>query len=250
MALNAGAFGFLVVNGQTLLHMSTWSVSFETETDTVSSFGLKTAESLVGISSWTAEASGACDFSSNSGQSQLVQAAQNKEMVQFVFGLNRAITSTDLTNASYFQGNCYITGLDVDQDVEGKAEISISLTGSGDLTLFPTTPTLDAPIIFSPVINDTTPTVVTSLRPIISGTAEPSATLTLTSATGDPVKTFATTTLKSYERNFVINSSDYSTPLTQSTTLELKLTQTVPNGGTSSVSFKLNTQNATDPQGA
>lgn len=248
MALNAGAFGFLVVNGQTLLHMSTWSVSFETETDTVSSFGLKTAESLVGISSWTAEASGACDFSSNSGQSQLVKAAQNKEMVQFIFGLNRAITATDLTNATYFQGNCYITGLDVDQDVEGKAEISISLTGSGDLTLVPTTPTLDAPIIFSPVVNNTTPTVVTSLRPIISGTAEPTATLKLTSDDDGPTTTYATTTIAAYERNFIINT--YTTPLTQSETLALRLTQSLPDGSTSSVSFKLNTQNATDSQGA
>lgn len=246
MGLNAGAFGFLVVNGQTLLHMSEWSVSYETETEDVPSFGLKTAESLVGISSWSAEASGACDFSSNSGQSQLVQAAQNKEMIQFVFGLKRELTATDLTNATYFQGNCYITGLDVDQDVEGKAEISISLTGSGDLTLFPTTATLDAPVIFSPKIDNTTPTVVTSLRPIISGTAEPNATLTLTDETPGTT-TFATVTLKADERNFAI--STYTVPLTQSATLALKLTQTVPNGGTSSVSFKLNTQNATDPQG-
>lgn len=245
MGLNAGAFGFLVVNGQTLLHMSEWSVSYETETEDVPSFGLKTAESLVGISSWSADASGACDFSSNSGQRLLYQAVTNKELVQFVFGLKRELTATDLTNATYFQGNCYITNFEATQDVEGKAEISISLTGSGDLTLFPTTATLDAPVIFSPKIDNTTPTVVTSLRPIISGTAEPNATLTLTDVTPGTT-TFATTTLKADERNFVI--STYTTPLTQSATLELKLTQTVPNGGTSSVSFKLNTQNATDPQ--
>lgn len=244
MGLNAGAFGFLVVNGQTLLHMSEWSISYETETEDVPSFGLKTAESLVGVSSWTADASGACDFSSNSGQRLLYQAAINKELVQFVFGLKRELTATDLTNATYFQGNCYITNFEPSQDVEGKAEISISLTGSGDLTLFPTTATLDAPVIFSPVVNNTTPTVVTSLRPIISGAAEPNATLTLTDVTPGTT-TFATTTLKADERNFVI--STYTAPLTQSATLELKLTQTVPNGGTSSVSFKLNTQNATDP---
>ena len=246
MGLNAGAFGFLVVNGQTLLHMSEWSISYETETEDVPSFGLKTAESLVGISSWTADASGACDFSSNSGQRLIYQAVTNKELVQFVFGLKRELTATDLTNATYFQGNCYITSFETTQDVEGKAEISISLTGSGDLTLFPTTATLDAPVIFSPKIDNTTPTVVTSLRPIISGTAEPNATLTLTDETPGTT-TFATVTLKADERNFAI--STYTAPLTQSATLALKLTQTVPNGGTSSVSFKLNTQNATDPQG-
>lgn len=246
MGLNAGAFGFLVVNGQTLLHMSEWSVSYETETEDVPSFGLKTAESLVGISTWSADASGACDFSSNSGQRLIYQAVTNKELVQFVFGLKRELTATDLTNATYFQGNCYITNFEATQDVEGKAEISISLTGSGDLTLFPTTASLDAPVIFSPKIDNTTPTVVTSLRPIISGTAEPSATLTLTDETPGTT-TFATVTLNADERNFAI--STYTAPLTQSATLALKLTQTVPNGGTSSVSFKLNTQNATDPQG-
>lgn len=248
MGLNAGAFGFLVVNGQTLLHMSEWSISYETETEDVPSFGLKTAESLVGISSWTADASGPCDFSSNSGQRLLYQAVTNKELVQFVFGLKRELTATDLTNATYFQGNCYITNFETSQDVEGKAEISISLTGSGDLTLFPKTATLDDPVIFSPKLDDTTPTVVTSLKPIISGTAEPNATLTLTNATGEPTETFATTTLNADERNFVIDKDKYSKALTQSATLALKLTQTVPNGGTSSISFKLNTQNATEPK--
>lgn len=135
MALYQGVTGKLALGQDSaetyLAHMTSWSVDFSTSIDETPFFGgSKTEEGYTektpGAKSWTASADGAADFATDSGQRELMTKYLNQEPVVGTFYLNAETA---------IQGEAYIESLSISHSADGKAEISISLSGNGAPTM-------------------------------------------------------------------------------------------------------------------
>ncbi|MFT3951179.1 MAG: phage tail tube protein [Oscillospiraceae bacterium] len=115
----------------TVAHMASWSVELTKELIDVASFGLDYKERVPSIKDWTASSDGAADFATTSGQKDLVQAFEDGAVLEATFYLDAT---------TFFKGDCFIESLSIEHAADGKADVSISLSGSGGVTLtVPTT---------------------------------------------------------------------------------------------------------------
>lgn len=89
-----GAYGFLKIGGESLLHMGNWGIEMSNEITDVVSFGEKYREKIAAIGEWSASASGTCDLGSPAKQRLLYNAMRDKTLVQFIFGLDSTVDPT------------------------------------------------------------------------------------------------------------------------------------------------------------
>ncbi|MTI95386.1 MAG: hypothetical protein FH749_07840 [Firmicutes bacterium] len=106
--------------------MSTWSVELTKTMVEARHFGQTSAENKPGLKSWSASADGSADFADDSGQKKLLDAYNNGTPVEAYFYI---------TSELFLSGTAYIESLSISDDADGKADISISLTGTGDAEL-------------------------------------------------------------------------------------------------------------------
>lgn len=107
-------------------HMSGWNLELSRDIAEVVSFGSTSKEKIPGIKDWKADADGTADFSTGSGQNDLLTAYENGTKLTFGFYLD---------GTKYFTGDAYIESLSISHDAEGVAEISISVSGTGGVVL-------------------------------------------------------------------------------------------------------------------
>lgn len=127
--LYTGITGKITLGEDLIAHIANFSLEVSSEIVEVVSFGSKFKEKVPSILDWTADADGAADFASNSKQKELWDAMNNQTLLDFGFYLNET---------TYMKGQGYIESLSIDNAADGNAEISISVAGSGAVTL--TTP--------------------------------------------------------------------------------------------------------------
>jgi len=114
-----------------IAHMTNWSVDLSMGIDETAFFGGSASqegftEKTPGVKSWTASADGATDFDSTSGQRALIEAYSNQQLIEATFYLDE---DTGL------QGEAYIESLTISHAADGKAEISIGLSGNASPTM-------------------------------------------------------------------------------------------------------------------
>lgn len=109
-----------------IAHMANWNLNMSREAIPITSFGSEWKENIPGIKEWDADFDGTADFATGSGQVELEAAFQAGTLLTFGFYLNAT---------KYFEGQGLITELGITHDAEGKADISISVTGSGGIEL-------------------------------------------------------------------------------------------------------------------
>jgi|AGTN01.1.fsa_nt_gi Phage major tail protein 2. len=122
----------LTVGENEIAYISNWSIEETRDYIEVTKLNSQFKEKIPSLSSWTAKADGAVDFSTTSGQALIRDAMNNGTPVEVKFYLNYDVIST---NHTYFTGSAYIDSLSFDISAEDKANISISLSGIGALTL-------------------------------------------------------------------------------------------------------------------
>ena len=135
MALYTGVTGKIAVKKGTAAavdidHMSGWTVDLSREIIEVVSLGSDAKEKIAGIKDWTASFDGTADFATTSGQKDLMDAYDDGSELEASFYLD---------DDTFLTGNCLIESLSISNTADGKAEISISLSGTGSTAL--TTPT-------------------------------------------------------------------------------------------------------------
>lgn len=116
----------LTIGENTVGYISNWSVEETRDTIEVTQIGQKNKEIYPTLCYWTASAEGTADYASDGSQKALRDAMIGGQAVQVKFYLNE----TD-----YFSGTAYVTAFSTDISAEDKGNVSISLTGSGALTL-------------------------------------------------------------------------------------------------------------------
>lgn len=130
MALYSGKTGYIKIgsgaDAKVIAHMSSFSLEMTSDIIEVVSFGNTYREKVPSILDWSASADGRCDFETDSGQEELIDAHQNGTLVTLGLGLTENV---------FFEGTCYIESLNVDSDAEDSPTISISFAGS-DAILF------------------------------------------------------------------------------------------------------------------
>lgn len=109
-----------------IAHMANWNLNMSREAIPVTSFGSEWKENLPGVKEWDADFDGTADFATGSGQEALQTAFDDGTTLTFGFYLNAT---------KYFEGQGIITEFSVSHDAEGKADISISVTGTGGVTM-------------------------------------------------------------------------------------------------------------------
>jgi predicted secreted protein len=109
-----------------LLHMANWSVELSKEILEVISFGNDYKEKVPSIKDWSASTDGTADFAADSGQAMLLKAFDDGELLTGSFYLD---------DNTFLVGSCYIESLSIEHAADGKADISISLSGSGGVLL-------------------------------------------------------------------------------------------------------------------
>lgn len=108
-------------------HISNWSVDLSREMlESVSFGGDGYKEKIPSIKDWTASSDGDADFATASGQKALLDAYEAGTVVEASFYLD---------TTTFFKGDAYIESLSISHAADGKAEISISLSGSGGILL-------------------------------------------------------------------------------------------------------------------
>lgn len=107
-------------------HMANWNLNMSREAIPIIEFGSEWKENEPGIMEWDADFDGTVDFSAGSGQTALETAF--KAGTKLVFGFY-------LSDIKYFEGTGIITELSISHAADGKADISISVVGSGGLEI-------------------------------------------------------------------------------------------------------------------
>lgn len=109
-----------------IVHIANWSVELSKELLEVVSFGSTYKEKVPSIKDWTASAEGSADFTPEGGQKMLLDAFESGEILEASFYLDAT---------TFLVGDCYVESLSVEHAADGKADISISLSGSGAVAL-------------------------------------------------------------------------------------------------------------------
>lgn len=105
-----------------LLHMTSFNVEITKTITEVQSFGEDYTEKVPGIKNWSASADGSADLSAESGQAMLIEAFEDGAVIEGAFYLDED---------TFLIGNCLIESISIDHAADGKADVSISLSGSG-----------------------------------------------------------------------------------------------------------------------
>lgn len=131
MSLYSGVTGKISIKkgageAKDIVHMSSWNVELSKEMHEGSYFGQDYKEKKPGVKDWSAEAEGSADFATTSGQKDLLDAFEDGSIVEASFYLD--------VN-TFFKGDAYIESLSISSAADGTPEISISLAGSGGVTL-------------------------------------------------------------------------------------------------------------------
>ena len=108
-----------------ILHMSSWSVELSKEIVESVSFGMDYKEKVPAIKDWSASADGDADFDTESGQKILLDAFESGAELTGSFYLDED---------TFLVGKCFVESLSISHAADGKAEVSISLAGSGAAT--------------------------------------------------------------------------------------------------------------------
>lgn len=109
-----------------LAHISNFTVDISREMVEVASLGSKYKEKVPGIMDWSASADGTADFATTSGQKDLFDAFDAGTELECSFYL-----TADL----FLVGTAFVESLSISTEAEGKADISISLAGTGGILL-------------------------------------------------------------------------------------------------------------------
>ncbi len=127
MAIYTGVTGKISIKkgataAKDIVHMANWTVDLSKEMIEAISFGSNYKEKVPGIKDWTASFDGTADFATESGQKDLVDAYEDDSVLEASFYLDAT---------TFLKGNCYIESLSITSAAEGKADITIGLSGSG-----------------------------------------------------------------------------------------------------------------------
>lgn len=130
MALYTGVTGYIKVgenaSAKAIAHMSSWEVELSKDIIEVVSFGNSYKEKVPSIKDWSASCDGAVDFTTESGQKQLVDAFENGTLLTFGFGITESI---------FMEGTGYIESLTITDEADGNVSLSMSVAGSNAITL-------------------------------------------------------------------------------------------------------------------
>ena len=130
MALYTGVTGYIKVgekaSAKAIAHMSSWEVELSKDIIEVVSFGNSYKEKVPSIKDWSASCDGAVDFTTDSGQKQLVDAFENGTLLTFGFGITESI---------FMEGTGYIESLTITDEADGNVSLSMSVAGSNAITL-------------------------------------------------------------------------------------------------------------------
>lgn len=116
----------LMLDDKTIGYISNWSVEETRDLVEVTKLGSKEKEKFPTMYSWTASADGTADFEGESAQVALREAMLGGSLVAVKFYLN---------DTRYLTGSAYVESLSVDISAEDKGNISISLSGVGELKM-------------------------------------------------------------------------------------------------------------------
>lgn len=114
-----------------ICYISNWSVEETRDIIEITKLGLKNKEKMPSLYSWSASADGTADFADD-GQKQLRTAMKDGKLVNIKFYLDDGSTSGKIV---YLTGEAYIESMSIDISAEDKGNISISLSGIGELDL-------------------------------------------------------------------------------------------------------------------
>ena len=132
-----GLTGKVTIDGNKVAYISNWSVEASREIIEAAQLGEKTREKAAGLMSWTASADGAVMFgqvnNQDSGHKALFTAMNAGEPVDCEFYL-LSNSSGNSGQEVKFSGKGLIESLSVDLSAEDKGNISISISGCGELT--------------------------------------------------------------------------------------------------------------------
>lgn len=109
-----------------VMHASGFSVDISKKVEEISSFGSDWSEALPGIKSWKASLDGAADFGVGNGQKEILTAFDEADELECAFYLN---------DDTFLTGTAVCDSLSINHAVEGKADVSASLIGSGAVAM-------------------------------------------------------------------------------------------------------------------
>jgi predicted secreted protein len=135
-----------VVIGNEVVFISNWSVESSREVIEFSVLGQRTREKRAGLTGWTASADGTITFEGANSHASLFNAMNAGQPVRcefYLFDPTKVNGST--TAAVRLHGQGLIESLSVDLSAEDKGNISISISGFGELDFNGKTPTQVTP---------------------------------------------------------------------------------------------------------
>ena len=109
-----------------IAYISNFSIEETRDMIEVTKLGTVTKEKVPSTLSWSASADGAADFASTNGQKDLRDAMTNGTLVNVKFYLDET---------TYLTGQAYVESLSTEVSSDDKTSISISLAGTGSLTM-------------------------------------------------------------------------------------------------------------------
>ena len=124
--LFTGVTGNVAVGSKNLAHMANWNVDKTKDIIEVVSFGNDYKEKIASIKDWSASCDGKVDFDADSGQLDLEAAYEDGTLVECTFYLD---------DDTFYEGLALIESQTISTAADGAADISISISGSGPLTL-------------------------------------------------------------------------------------------------------------------
>lgn len=113
------------VNNSVLGYMSGVDLTLDKTIIEVLQFGARYQEKVPAIKNWTASVDGTVAFTSGGSQHKLYQAYENDEEIKVGIFLDDNV---------YFEGNAYISSLNINGAPDDKMNISCDLEGNGAIT--------------------------------------------------------------------------------------------------------------------
>lgn len=113
------------VNNSVLGYMSGVDLTLDKTIIEVLQFGARYQEKVPAIKNWTASVDGTVAFTSGGSQHKLYQAYENDEEIKVGIFLDDNV---------YFEGNAYISSLNISGAPDDKMNISCDLEGNGAIT--------------------------------------------------------------------------------------------------------------------
>ena len=134
MAAVAGKKGTIVYDGGSVATVNNWSLDLQNDMLDVTSFTTSAPqwrEFIDGLSSWSGDLSGIFDGAST---------GQNDLIVNSITPASAAvILEMDQTGGGKFNGNVFLSGMGQSVAIDGTAEVSWTLQGTGSLAYTTTT---------------------------------------------------------------------------------------------------------------